>query len=210
MKKISTIIFDFDGVIGDTLHETKKIVVQIYEEINNKKINPKDIEKLINSNVKDVIKKLNFKSNEIYAFQERMRLELNKRIDKIKIFKDIKKVLIDLKKDSYTLGILSSNSENNLHFILKKNNIDFFNFIYSGSSLFGKAKVLADLIKKEELVAAKTVYIGDEVRDIQAAKKNKVVSIAVSWGYVKSLRKDHPDYFADKPQDLVKIIKKIC
>lgn len=210
MKKISTVIFDFDGVIGDTLHETKDIVVQIYEDINHKKISPKDIEKLINSNVKDVIIKLNFKSDELPIFQERMRFELNKRIDEIKIFKDIKKVLFDLKKDNYTLGILSSNSENNLHFIFKKNNIDFFNFIYSGSSLFGKAKVLADLIKKEKLVAAKTVYIGDEARDIQAAKKNKVVSIAVGWGYVKSLEKDNPDYFADKPKDLVKIIKKIC
>jgi len=206
MKKFSTVIFDFDGVIGDTFEETKNIVAHLYEEFNHEKVDPKDIEKLINNSVKEVIKKLNLQANEIPVFQERIRLGLNKRIDKIKIFKDIKKLLVSLKRDGYTLGILSSNSEKNLHFILKKNNIDFFDFIYSGSALFDKGKVLANLIKKENLIPAKTIYVGDEARDIQAARKNKVISIAVDWGYVRSLEKENPDYFAEKPKDILKII----
>jgi phosphoglycolate phosphatase len=208
MKK-TAVIFDFDGVIGDTLKETKNIVVSLYEESNHRKINPKDVEKLINNNVKEVIKKLNLQTKEIPAFQERVRFELSKKINKIKIFKGIRGTLLSLKKDRYTLGILSSNSRENLHFILKNNGLDFFDFIYSGYNLFSKGKALASLIEKEDLISEKTIYIGDEERDIQAAKENKVISIAVSWGYVKILKKANPDYFADKPKDLLKIIKKL-
>ena len=185
MKKFTTIIFDFDGVIGDTLPHTIDIACLLYEEFRHEKPQKELIKKLAGKGAKTVIKELNVPLTKIPYFEKKFRQEIALRIDKVEIFRDIKEVLEQIKKDGYMLGILSSNSQENLHHIFQKKQIDFFDFIYSGSSFFGKGKVLSNLIKKEGLDHKKIIYIGDELRDVQAAKQNKVSVIAVGWGYNK-------------------------
>jgi len=58
MRTIKTVIFDFDGVIGDTVNEIKDIVVKLYEELRHEKANPKDVQKFIDKGIKQVIKEL--------------------------------------------------------------------------------------------------------------------------------------------------------
>ena len=208
MKKFTTIIFDFDGVIGNTIEEIKNIVVGLYEEFRHEKAKPEEVQKFIDKGVIQVIKELKIPLVKLPYFEKRVKDDLASRIETVKIFKGMKDVLKQIKKEGYNIGILSSNSQENLKKIFKKNQIDFFDFIYSGSSLFGKSKVLAKLLKKEGLDHKKTIYIGDELRDVQAAKQNKVSVIAVGWGYNKEklLKEENPDYFASKPQDILKII----
>jgi phosphoglycolate phosphatase len=211
MRTIKTVIFDFDGVIGDTVNEIKDIVVKLYEELRHEKANPKDVQKFIDKGIKQVIKELKIPLVKLPYFEKRVRADLALKMESLKFFKGMKEILVQIKKEDYALGILSSNSLENLKKIFQKNQVDFFDFIYSGSSFFGKGKVMAKLIKKRKLDPKKTVYIGDEIRDIQAAKQNKVIIIAVGWGYNngKALKAQKPDYFANKPQDLLKILKKI-
>lgn len=211
MRTIKTVIFDFDGVIGDTVNEIKDIVVKLYEELRHEKANPKDVQKFIDKGIKQVIKELKIPLVKLPYFEKRVRADLALKMESLKFFKGMKEILVQIKKEDYALGILSSNSLENLKKIFQKNQVDFFDFIYSGSSFFGKGKVMAKLIKKRRLDPKKTVYIGDEIRDIQAAKQNKVIIIAVGWGYnnKKALKAQKPDYFANKPQDLLKILKKI-
>ncbi|MCJ7804229.1 HAD-IA family hydrolase [Patescibacteria group bacterium] len=212
MKKFPNIIFDFDGVIGDTFPHTRDIACLLYEEFRHEKPRKEMIGKLIGKGVRAVIKELNVPLTKIPYFEKRFRQELALRIDKVKIFKGVKAVLKQIKKAGYPLGILSSNSQKNLHYIFQKNQIDFFDFIYSDSSFFGKGKVLAKLLKKLHLKPAQTIYIGDEERDIQASQQNKVKVIAVGWGYdnEKVLKKEKPDFFAKEPKDLLKILKRLC
>lgn len=208
MKKFSNIIFDFDGVIGDTMNFYREIAISLYEEFRHEKPQAKMIEKLMGKNLVFLIHKLKVPLTKLPYLEKKFRQDLTLKIDQVKIFKGIKEVLQQIKKTGYTLGVLSSNSQENLRYIFKKNKIDFFDFIYPGSSLFGKGKVLSNLIKKEGLDHKKTIYIGDEIRDIQAAKQNKVSVIAVGWGYNKEklLKEQKPDYFANQPQDILKIL----
>ena len=208
VKKFKNIIFDFDGVIGNTIEEIVNIVIGFYEEFRHQKANPKDIQKFIGKGIMQVIKELKVPITKIPYFEKKVRKELVLRIDNIKIFDGINEVLQQIKKEGYGLGILSSNSTENIRHILKKNNLDFFDFIYSGSSFFGKGKILAKLLKRYHLEAKQTLYIGDELRDIQAAKENKISSLAVGWGYNKEnlLKAEKPDYFVKKPKDILKII----
>ena len=206
MKKFQNIIFDFDGVIGDTMNFYVEIGISLYKEFRHEKPKPKRIEELTGKSLVLLIRELKVPLTKLPYLEKRFRQDLTLKIDQVKIFKGIKEVLQQIKKEGYTLGVLSSNSQKNLHYIFKKNGIDFFDFIYSGSSLFGKGKVLAKLLKTYRLKPEKTVYIGDETRDIQAVKGNKVKIIAVGWGYEKSLKEQNPDYFAGKPQEIIKIL----
>jgi phosphoglycolate phosphatase len=212
MKKITTVIFDFDGVIVDTFPHSRDIACLLYEEFRHEKPKKETVEKLMGQGIRTVIKELRVPLTKIPYFERKFRQELALRIDKVKIFKGIKAVLKQIKNKDYPLGILSSNSQKNLHYIFQKNQIDFFDFIYSDSSCFGKGKVLAKLLKKLHLKPKEAIYIGDEERDVQAAKQNKVKVIAVGWGYDNEqvLKKQKPDFFAKEPKDLLKILKKLC
>lgn len=50
-------------------------------------------------------------------------------------------------------------------------------------ALFGKKRCLNKLIQQRSLSPSTTYYIGDEVRDVEAAHAAKINSIAVSWGF---------------------------
>lgn len=103
------------------------------------------------------------------------------------------------------VGILTSNSKENVDLFLEKNDMmGQFDFIKSSSKLSGKAKCLKQIIKNTQSEASNTIYIGDEVRDIEACKKMKISIISVTWGFNASevLEKHFPDFQVDTTDQL--------
>ena len=60
---------------------------------------------------------------------------------------------------------------------------------------------------KQALHPSNVLYVGDEVRDIEAAKKAGIRIAAVTWGYnsKKALEAYKPDYLVTKPEELLQI-----
>jgi len=52
------------------------------------------------------------------------------------------------------------------------------------------------------------IYIGDEVRDIKAAKRAAVSVAAVTWGFntKEALSKHEPDWLISTPDELAKLM----
>jgi phosphoglycolate phosphatase len=123
-------------------------------------------------------------------------------------FNHVASVLKSLVDSGMTLGILTSNSKENVVSWLNHQKIsELFTFVYAESPLFGKKNLLKRVIKKNKMPREKTYYIGDEVRDIEAAKKCGIYSVAVTWGFnsAKILSEHHPDFLIDHPQELLQI-----
>ncbi len=133
--------------------------------------------------------------------------ELNENMDKIRPFPGIKEMLLSL-KSKCQIGILSSNSLENINKFLKANELEIFDFVYSESNLFGKDKALKKLIKKYNLSKKDIYYVGDEVRDIESCHKIGVKILCVSWGLntKKILMENKPDFFVEEPRELVRIL----
>src|SRR4030042_3809088 len=89
LPKTTTVIFDFDGVIGDTFPHTRDIACLLYEEFRHEKPRQEMIEKLIGKGVRAVIKELNVPLTKIPYFEKQFRQELALRIDQVKLFKDM-------------------------------------------------------------------------------------------------------------------------
>jgi phosphoglycolate phosphatase-like HAD superfamily hydrolase len=109
-----------------------------------------------------------------------------------------------------SLGILTSNSYENVTEWLAHNNMQhLFNFIHIESSFFGKKRILKKIIKSHHMHKPHTFYIGDETRDIDAAKLSGINAIAVTWGFnsAKILAHYQPQYLAHQPEDILKIFK---
>jgi len=138
----------------------------------------------------------------------RLKAELHTEIPNIQLFPGIKEVLLELKRRGFQLGIITSNSRENVWESLEKNGLQgTFTFIYSGST-FGKHKVINKWLKLEHINPEEVVYVGDEIRDIYAAKKTGIKVIAVGWGFnsQEALAAQNPDFLIERPQELIEII----
>src|SRR3990167_4189772 len=122
MKKITTIIFDFDGVIADTLPFTFKKILEIARFLKVKDLTERQIINEIRSkNLKELLQSgLNldwFKLPFVPAMVKKMQIELGRQIGTVKIFPGIKSVVTELDKKSYRLAILSSNIKAKIEFL---------------------------------------------------------------------------------------------
>lgn len=127
----------------------------------------------------------------------------------IKPFDGMLEVIEELHKAGFQMMLVSSNSERTIRKFLAQYDIeDYFVRVVGGVGVFGKAPALRRLLKSQMLAASDAVYIGDEVRDVEASNSVGIGAIAVTWGFSKVayLRKAKPDAVVSTPSDLIAVI----
>lgn len=206
-KNIKLLVFDFDGTIADTFAHTMKITNILSDEFNFKKVHDHEIEQLKGKTIQQIIKHLNVPILKIPNIVAKARSELLKDIENIEPIEGLKKILPLIKQAGVQMGILTTNSEENVERFLRANDMEIFDFIHSTSRILGKNHGLRKLMEQHQLVAEELLYIGDETRDIEAAKKEGIKVIAVTWGYNSHaiLKTFSPDYIAHTPEELFNI-----
>ncbi len=123
------------------------------------------------------------------------------------LVKGIKKVLQKLVK-SANLYIVSSDPESKIIPEIDKAQIkDLFVAISFGKH--DKVSGLADFIKEYNINPKEAIYLGDTSGDIEAAHKNGLLAGAVAWGiqHDKLIKKVNPEYFFEKPEDILILVK---
>jgi HAD superfamily hydrolase (TIGR01549 family) len=209
MCPYTTVIFDFDGTLVDSLSLFATLINQLAPEFNYPQM--KDPKALIREHsARTLIKQFGISLTKLPFIIKRFKEELRKQQHLLQPIVGMPEVIHQLKLANYQLGILSSNSEDVIIQFLKTNNIDYFDIIYSDSSIFGKNTVLRRLIKKYKLIPEYSLYIGDEVRDIEAAHAASIPVAAVTWGFNTRalLAERNPTYLIDKPQELITLLAK--
>lgn len=192
--------FDFDGTLADTVPLIVGAVNRLLKEGGEEEIGDDIIEELKNKGVRKMVKRMNISLLKMFFISRRVRVEMSKEIKKAKVKEGIKDVLEELSKRGYILGILTSNSRRNVVEFLKESDLPLFDFIIT-SSIFGKKRKIKKIKKRGEVV-----YIGDEIRDVEAGKGAGVSTIAVTWGVnsEESLLSANPDMVAREPKDILK------
>jgi HAD superfamily hydrolase (TIGR01509 family) len=202
------IIFDFDGTLADTIDILLSITNRLSAEFGFKSATKEELAQLSNLNSWQI---LQYSGISIFKFPlliRRLKAELQSEVPNIQLFPGIKEVLLELKQRGFQLGIITSNSRENVLAALEKNGLqDTFTFIYSGST-FGKHKVINKWLTIENIHTEKVVYVGDEIRDIDAAKKTGIKVIAVGWGFnsPQALAAQNPNFLIERPQELIEIM----
>ncbi|MGF1479556.1 MAG: HAD-IA family hydrolase [Cyanophyceae cyanobacterium] len=207
---VKVIIFDFDGTIADTYEAIVDVTNSLAAEFDYQQVSQAELAQLKALSSREIIKRSKISIFKIPFLLKRVKEELGKKIETIEPFDRIETALSALKQQGYQLGIVTSNSEENVVAFLEKNGLDsLFTFIYSGTSLFGKHHVIRSLLKQRGVAAKEVVYVGDETRDIEAAKKSRVKVISVGWGFnaPSVLAQHQPDCLIQHPQELVQVVK---
>ncbi|BAZ05583.1 HAD-IA family hydrolase [Calothrix sp. NIES-3974] len=207
MKKV--IIFDFDGTIADTLDAMVAVVNRLAVEFGYAQISPEELSILQKLSARDVIRYSGISVLKIPFLVKKVKSELKTKIPDLKPIPGMQEALYELKNQGFRLGIITSNSQENVLEFLKINQLDhLFEFIYSGVTIFGKTTIINNVLRQKQIKPENVIYVGDETRDIEASKKANIKIIAVTWGFnsPEVLAQQKPDYLIHHPQELIDVI----
>lgn len=206
------IIFDFDGTIADTVDALVGIANRLAVEFGYIQITQEELAILRNFTSREIIKYSGISLLKIPFLLKKVKSELKNKIHEFKPIPGIREALIELQNQGYRLGIITSNSQDNVTAFLKMNELDnLFDFIYSGVTIFGKTTIINNALKQKQLKPQSVIYVGDETRDIEASKKANIKVIAVTWGFnsPEVLAKQNPDFLIDQPSELLEVMKRV-
>jgi phosphoglycolate phosphatase len=185
------VIFDFDGTLADSF----PLVVDIFYKLVERKPLPRaDVTRLRGMTLRQVARELRIPIWRVPLLVVRGRAAMRARMEEVVIMDDMIPAVKRLAK-THKLFILSSNSPETIRAVLKRYGLfEYFTDIEGDVSLLRKAGRLKRLIKRNDLDRRHLYYVGDEARDIEAARRAGVRCIAVSWGYnnIHALKRHHP------------------
>jgi phosphoglycolate phosphatase-like HAD superfamily hydrolase len=206
---VKVIMFDFDGTLADTLDTLVTITNRLALEFGYKPTAPEQLAQIRNLSSREIVMQSGISIFKIPFLLKKIKGNLHNEIQYLNSIPGIKEALIQLKYEGNILGILTSNSEENVRIFLNKQGMEeLFSFVYSETTLFSKHKIIRKFMKENYLSSEEIVYVGDETRDIESSKKIPIKVIAVSWGFNSRevLAKHKPDFLIHKPSELIEVM----
>ncbi len=233
---LKAIIFDLDNTLCDTNSAVVPSFDTCFRYLKNyyPNINKKEFFSL----TKKIFDKLTRKQKiPLYTSQalfwhemfERLQIEISPTLIKdliilfdddlarnVKLFKNVEKMLKELKKRNLTLAVLSNGS-----YIGKALRFEFLNLkpyidLLISSDLIRRDKpsrrAFMYILRKLKIKSDEAIFVGDELEaDILGAGKVGFTTILNTWNnqILNSDKKIKPNYIAKSPLDVVKIVDKL-
>ncbi|WP_353930777.1 HAD-IA family hydrolase [Okeanomitos corallinicola TIOX110] len=203
------IIFDFDGTIADTVDALVTIANRLAVEFGYIQISANELKLLRNLTAREIIKYSGVSLFKIPFLVKKVKGELKNKIKDLEPISGIPEALTELTEKGYRLGIITSNSQENVNEFLKCHHLDYlFEFIHSGVTIFGKTTIINNVLRQRQIKPQTVIYVGDETRDIEAAKKANIQVVGVTWGFnsAEALAKEKPDFLIHDPSELLDVV----
>lgn len=199
------VLFDFDGTLVDSFLAALAAGNRLATRFGYEPLTEHEARKLREKSIRQILSEADIPLRKLPIWLAEMKRELRHDFPMLQPYAGIHQALEKLHLRGITLGIITSNSAENLQAFLNRHDWShFFSHLESGSSLFGKNRLIRHALTRIGIPAAQTAYVGDEVRDMEAAHKAEVQAVAVTWGFNarSALAVTAPDQIFDSPSDL--------
>jgi phosphoglycolate phosphatase len=202
------VVWDFDGTLVDSLQVTLGIFNRLAGELRYRPIDDPEAARAMTT--RQFLRHHGISLWRLPRLVRKFHAAAAEEAEKLKMYAGLPEALSALCAGGVRLGILSSNKEDNIRRCLRVNGAEeHFAFVVGYPRLFGKGKALRRILRAERTERADVLYVGDEVRDIEAARKAGVASAAVTWGFHAEslLRANGPDHVVADPAKLCEVIE---
>jgi phosphoglycolate phosphatase len=176
-------IFDFDGTLADTYPVFADSINALAVRHGFRQVTLEEQGRLRGLGIKDIMRELELPVWKLPAVVADFRKVMQRRIHEVRPFADVAAVLSEMLQTGTQLAVATSNSSANVRAVLGEVLIGHFAAMECDASLFGKAQRLRRILKATQTDKADAIYIGDEIRDAEAAAAVGVAFGAVAWGY---------------------------
>jgi phosphoglycolate phosphatase len=196
------VIFDLDGTLVDSLSWFLSVVNGVARKYGFREIEDHEIEPMRREGPREIQRRLELPLWKLPAIARHMRELKREQLDAMSLFPGVPTMLRGLHRAGLTLALVTSDSEDNARQQLGTNAVLFSHFA-CGASLFGKAAKFKSIMR--HVAATQVIAIGDEVRDVEAARATNIASAAVTWGYsaAETLAAMKPDLIFENINDIV-------
>jgi phosphoglycolate phosphatase len=205
----NVVVFDFDGVLADTLDEMLHIVRLVCESMGYScEPSPADLNALDKMEFGELGRYLGIPADRVNEFVERTFRLFSARPVPPQIFPGMQEVVLGLAGEN-EIGILTGNSFQVVERFLETNDLSAaIAVVLSAEAPGNRSMKLKRIVSQLAGPTGNAYLVGDAVSDVQAAHESSVVSIAVTWGHQseEKLRSANPDYLVHTPQELLSIL----
>lgn len=203
------VIFDFDGTLADTFPWFASVLNDVAAQYGFRTVAPEDVAWLRTLDSREIIRRLEVPAWKTPLIARHMRKLASAERTNFRLFPGVEHALEALAREGLMLAVASSNSEENVRAVLGETLAGRMQFA-CGASLFGKARSIAKLVKRASVAPAAALYVGDEIRDAQAARAAGIAFGAVTWGYTApgALAAAGPDHMFAAPADILALLEK--
>jgi phosphoglycolate phosphatase len=179
------VIFDFDGTLADSSRWLTRELQPLAARFGFRQVGAAEIETLRGKDSHEVLARLGVPRWKLPFIARRLRRRMAEDAEAIQLFPGAKALLRRLAGQGVVLGVVSSNSAENVRRILGPEAAALIEHYECGAALFGKAAKFRKVVRRARVKPVETLCIGDETRDIEAAREAGLASGAVAWGYAR-------------------------
>jgi phosphoglycolate phosphatase len=196
-------IFDFDGTLADSGPFMSQAFNRAAARFGFRQLSRDEIEAMRGRDSRTVIRELGvpmWRLPQIATYMRRLAQEG----PAAALFPGISAALHALHGAGAKLAVVSSNSEGVVRRALGEGCASLIQIYACNASMFGKAAKFKRVLKRTAVAADQAIAIGDETRDIEAARAASIACGAVAWGYATAsvLQAHAPDFFFHTPDDI--------
>lgn len=184
VSRYELVIFDFDGTLADSAAWMMRAVNPMARRYGFKTVTDEEIEMLRGRSTREVIRYLGVSPWKLPLIARAGKKLMAADAHTIPLFPETAKMLRALHGAGVKIAVVSSNSEDVIRRVLGPELAELISLYACGASLFGKARKFKQVTARG-VSRDKVICIGDETRDIEAARAVGLDCGAVGWGYAK-------------------------
>lgn len=177
------VIFDYDGTLANSAPWFAGVLNEVARKYRFREVAPGELERLRGQDSVMLMRHLGVSRWKLPFIARHMRKLAARDRAQIKLFLGVDAALKSLHAAGFRLAIVSSNARTNVEAQLGHDLAGLIEHYACGASLFGKAKKFRQALEATAVTPDAALAIGDELRDIEAARQVGMASGAVAWGY---------------------------
>jgi phosphoglycolate phosphatase len=200
-------IFDLDGTLVDSFPWFLRTINDVADRFGFRRVRDEDVEGLRHASTREILSRLEVPLWKLPAIARHARRLKALAAAEISLFASVEAMLRTLAGSGVQLALVTSDSEANAREKLGPTAALFAHFDCS-ASVFGKPAKFRRVIRRAGVSPAEVIAIGDEVRDIEAARAVGIACGAVCWGYAApaALRALAPDLVFERIDDIAPVL----
>jgi len=202
---IRLVIFDFDGTLSDSGDWFLSVVDDLAQKFRFRTVAEHEVEMLRHKSSREVIEFLGISKWKLPLIARYLRRMIGRNAHQIDLFPGTPDLLEQVAATGVKIALVTSNAEANARKILGPVHAARIDCFACGSSLFGKAPKFRRVLRKMGVKPHEVLAIGDETRDVDAAREVGMRAGSVLWGYAAEelLAAMQPDVMFRTPQDII-------
>jgi phosphoglycolate phosphatase len=160
-----------------------RVLNSVADEFKFRRVADSEIDEMRRCGPRELLVRLDIPMWKVPRIAHHMRKLKAQHMREIPLFPGAREMLLALANKNLTLALVSSDNEANVRRQLGEQTAALIAHFDCGASLFGKAAKFKRVMKHAGALPATTISIGDEIRDIEAARSAGIACGAVTWGY---------------------------